>query len=124
MISKPNDTIVLEPETPWLNLTVEASSDSCCPVFFIWSFNGEGLSRQDLYKHPYNYDLRDNVATLSIHLEGMEETEVEKVMGEYSCHVRHYAYAKNQTVTVSASMRKLEEPGRTSALQRLIIIIL
>ena len=111
LTQQPNTTLEIGPDTVWLNLTVAATSDSCCPARFSWSLNGEDLAKTSLHEHPYSYHLGHNTATLAIRVDG-PEAEVRKVVGRYRCDVWHSVYSDGKTVTVDVGVKELNEPGR------------
>ncbi|XP_070208942.1 hemolin-like isoform X3 [Littorina saxatilis] len=119
IVSEPNKTKEVElGKTKWLNLTVKTTSDPCCPAKFAWYLNDQELPAPSLHKQPYSYKIEDNMATLSIRVDGPEE-EVEGVMGKYRCKVFHEAYADSgkRNVTVDVKLKVLDKPGENLAQQ-------
>ncbi|KAK7091624.1 neuroglian-like [Littorina saxatilis] len=112
IVSEPNKTMEVElGKTKWLHLTVKTTSDPCCPAKFAWYLNDQELPAPSLHMHPYSYKIEDNMATLSIRVDGPEE-EVEGVMGKYRCKVFHGAYADSgkRNVTVDVKLKVLDKP--------------
>ena len=102
----------------WLNLTIAATSDRCCPAKFSWSLNGKNMPKTSLHEYPYSYHLGRNVAILAIRVDG-PEAEVKELVGRYRCDVWHSVYSQNRTVTVDVRVKPLREPGRCRLWKRL-----
>lgn len=112
--SQPSKTIEVD-DTWRVNLTIMATSDSCCPVFFSWSLDGRDLPKTALHENPYSYVQEHNSATLSIKGETTTElgkSEDKSKLGVYRCVIWHPAYSDNRTVTMDLRRKSVEEPEK------------